>query len=412
MIHNIAQEIQEGHIASLSMFNDDPAWEVLNPTFRQMFTHFGRTFAVPYRVIPHGVYMNYDLADTHNLDVPSPNWNFSDYLEFGENSISGIYYSSPGIPNIIMDTMTRDIFYQLLFRETIEDPSSRHYGTQPFVTMDTYSVRRILQLIPIIAWHTVSTNGHHNPTADATFRNGRDNWALFATGSVLMNFDHAERMSIAASREHASAVQVDRWDYFPRPSTPWLGNSIGIEMSPLAIQNYAADTGILTPEQEMQKRLAWEFLRFLTMDLRAWTARSNFYFGPHDLSALDNTFPAVIGNLYRDIMDLHFLPAERAPFADVRDFPGYHHIITLWNEGHNWHLTQQAYPLVDASGREILHEWRNRWSATYAGAFETDTNWLPTVVSRLPLWDVMFNERFEQRFWELEQVMDRFYLTN
>ena len=40
---------------------------------------------------------------------------------------------------------------------------------------------------------------------------------------------------------HWGAIQSDDWDIYPRPSTDYVDNTVGVVLDPLAIHNYALD---------------------------------------------------------------------------------------------------------------------------------------------------------------------------
>jgi hypothetical protein len=204
---------------------------------------------------------------------------------------------------------------------------------------------------------------------------------------------------------------VPDWDYFPRPSTDWVGNHVGTNIVPMAIRNMATFVDglpIFGMDEYNQLRLAYEFLRFYTLDIRCWRAVSEFTWGPESHSALDYSFPFVQGQLYRDKLDIYFDAVQRSAFADVHAFPGFNYIMSLWQEGHHWGLWINTFPLFLTEGgasRRIDREWQERGGTTTTrgsvGASFVDPNWLAQMQVHLPLWDELFNERWGRRFDEI-----------
>jgi len=405
MTPNLVADIVGGHIADLTLFADDPALDLINPTVMQMMSHHGRLWAIPTLLLPHGMFINRELAENQNLDVPPEDWTMDEFIDFVANSRADEFYGIAGIPWPIMNTMTQDIHYQLLFRNPGE----------PFVRMDTPAVREVLRIAPRVMHHSVNTNRSQGNLSQA-FRDqfNDSNWDMFARGALLVFYAQPYRMAYAGSPVHTSRVQVNDWDLYPRPATEWVGNHVGTVIDPFPIRNFAMDDGdpFLSMDEYNMLRMAWEMVRFYALDLRSWQARSDMLWGPQQASAKLESFPFTVGQLYYDMMDVYFQAEERQIFADSRRFPGFHYIMQLWEQGHFWGLWGNAFPFTmnwEGGTRAIMHEWNYRHSATWVGVGETDPSWYDQVLAHLPGWDRDFNDRFQERFDDIYEAMLRFY---
>jgi len=404
MTSNLVNDIVGGHIADLTLFSDDPVLNYINPTVLRMMSHHDRLWAIPTLLMPIGLFVNRTLAENQNLDMPSEDWTMNEFIDFVSNSRADEFYGILGIPWPLMDTMTPDIHHQLLFREQGE----------PFVRMDTPAVREVLRMAPRIMHHSFHTNNHAGNISQAFHDQFGGIWNQFAQGAMLVFYAEPWRMAYAGSPVAAGRVQVPDWDYFPRPSTEWVENHVGTLIDPFPIRNFAMDDGdpILNWDQYNMLRLTWELVRFYALDLRSWQARSDMLWGPQQMSSKLESFPFTVGRLYYDMMDVYFQAEERQIFADARQFPGFHYIMQLWEQGNMWGLSGNAFPFTmnwEGGTRAIMHEWNIRWSADAVGVHETDPSWYDQVLAHLPGWDREFNDRFQERFDDIQEAMVRFY---
>ena len=399
MSDNLEMEIRHGVIMDLSLFSDDPVLDFINPTILRMFTHLDRLWALPLLTVPLGVFVNYSLADSMGIDVPPIDWTMEEFVSFVAHSERDVFYGTHRIPWRIMDTMTQDFHYQILFRQPGE----------PFVRMDTPAIRAVNAMVPQIVNHTVSANieaGNISAPFLAQFDIGEPayvGWSMFARGALLALYNWYDAMSFAGVDGHINRVQVPEWDYFPRPSTQWVGNQVGTRIDVMPIRNVTMDDGDpqLNWDEYNQLRLIWEFLRFFTIDLRSWQARSDMLWGPLQQSAKTESFPYTVGQLYYDMLDIHFQASERRMFADARQFPAYHYVMQLWEEGAVWGLWRTFSPWN-------MSEW-NRRNYTSVGVPYISPEWYGRLLTYLPAWDEIINERFQEFQYEMMEATLRFH---
>jgi len=395
MTTNLVNEILSGNIMDLSLFADDPVLDLMNPTIMRMFMHLDRLWALPMLTSPSGVFVNYSLADNLGIDVPPIDWTMEEFVSFVAHSERDVFYGIFGVPWTIMNTMTQDFYYQMLFRQPDE----------PFVRIDTPAMRAVNAMVPQIVHHTVlgniQTRNISAPFLDqygismlssadigwsATIPTRFMGWSMFAQGVILAHHDQDRKMSVAGAQGNANRVQALEWDYFPRPSTQWVGNHVGTMIDVMPIRNVAMDDGdpLLNWDEYNQLRLIWEFLRFYTIDLRSWQARSDMLWGPYNQSAKTESLPFTVGQLFYDMLDIHLQAPERHIFADVRQFPAYHYVMQLWEEGAVWGLWHTVYL------RSSMIQWDARFEVGRVNY--TSPEWYERLLTHLPAWDVVINE--------------------
>ena len=399
MVSSIPVEVELGTLANLCVFADDPVFDLFNPTIMQVLNLHGRIWAAPMYIVPQGYWVNRTMAENQNLDVPPVNWTMHDFDFFTRQFRMNEFYGAADFDFNIVDTGADGFWYQLVFRGPDD----------PFVNMDAQSVRSMLQFAPNL--RPFSLAGQRAAGAvDAAWTAGRDNWALFAQGLLLTHHANHHMLDVAGSPVHPNRVQVPDWDHFPRPSTDWVGNHMGTIFDTMGIHNFAMENGdgILTPENYEMLKIAWEFVRFYTADIRAWHARNNFLFGSYGLAATNSGFPYVVGQLYWDLMDIWFDAEERAIFANPNRFPGMHYMMDLWEQGQFWRFTHNVFPWNESGGAgAISREWNARNPG--GGVTIVNPNWLDEMLVRLPLWDDLFNARWEHRYAELYYQIWRWY---
>ena len=406
MSRQVPEEIQRGTVGDLTIFEDDPVWDLMNPTLKRMMMVHDRIWALPFLAMPYGVFVNRTLAENQNLDVPPVNWTLRDYVDFVTNMRSNEYYGThnlPGMARGFFNTITQDFHYNLTFREPGD----------PFVRMDTPAQRDVHRVIPEIArfsWRPLVNIGN----ASMVFADGRTEWVMFTHGLFLTYSRNPFNIAYAADPNHPSRVQIPDWDVFPRPATDWVDNHVGLYVLPIVLHNIAMTDGdpALSMDEYLQKKLAWEFLRFFTFDLRAWTAMASTTFGEHDATALDAVFPFTVGQLYWDMLDLFFQATQRSAFANPNRFPAFHYVMDLWQRGNNWGVWPYMFPWyiqLDGARRPILHEWNARDTVGGIGARPTDPHWYDQLLLHLPIWDEVFNQRWTYVHNNLMDDINRWY---
>jgi len=403
-VTNLVDEIQRGFVADLSVFEDDPRMQLFNPAIVDLMSYDGRLFGLPQWMVPNGIWVNRALANEHNIDIPPINWTWQQYMTFAANSQHEVFLGGVSIPWNVMNSSTRDIHYQLFNRGP----------NDPFMNIDTEANRQFVRDAARFVPHSMWQQRNQGLLSDEFFSaNGSSSWGFFRSGTVLTNNQNAYMISGAALPGGVNEVNSSDWDIFPRPSNAAIGlpNHVGISIDPIAMRNFAGPDGVLTPEEWLNKQIAWEFATFWLVSNTSWEARADQVF--HDSAgapqrALNPSFSFATGETFETHMYHWARVPARQRFNDANLMPGWQEVMHLWNEGYIWEVVQTVFPWTDDDGA-IAREWWNRHTAGVAGAAEHEPEWADLVLSLMPEWDRVINERYAQAFVTLYDAIARFY---
>jgi ABC-type glycerol-3-phosphate transport system substrate-binding protein len=410
--NDLIGDIQRGLIADLSVFADDPMYKAFNSSVMALANVDGRQFALPQYLIPWGVFINRSLAEANNIDVPDPDWTIAEFTRFVNHSSPNEYYGimgDYGVDQDLINTGTEDFTYMLL----------NHKPGQPYVNINSQATRSLLRYLSQWSTHAIWPNNDQGKIS-AEFMDANWWWSykFFLEGKLLTLTGDPWMMGDAAHPDpnHWGSVKAADWDIYPRPSTDYVKNTVGIVYDPFVIRNYAMDDGNpeLSPEELAKLQIAWEFAKFWAGDSRAMEARAKQLFrdGETYKSCLNDSFPMVSGPEFNKQMDIWYTPDHHKRFSDKVKMPGFHYILDLWEKGQFWDVSDKAYPwFYDFEGerRAIAYEWENAWNAEVAGAERFDHNWLDQVYARLPDWNTAMNQRWENESKILQEALNRYY---
>jgi ABC-type glycerol-3-phosphate transport system substrate-binding protein len=409
---DLSVDAQKGLIADLSIFKDDPMYKSFNPAVMALMNVEGRQFGLPQYLIPWAIYINKSLAEANNIDVPDPNWTIAEFTRFISHSRPNVYYGSMGSFSDdlrVIETGSKDYTYQILNRKPGD----------PYANFNSEATRSLLRYLAQWSNDAVWPNFDQGKVS-GEFMDEHWWWAFkfFIEGKLLTNTADPWMMGDAAhvNPEHWGAVRAADWDLYPRPSTDYMPNNVGIVLDPFVIRNYAMDDGnpALSAEEEAKLRIAWEFAKFWCGDTRAIDARAkqSFLDGDTLKSCLNDSFPIVTGPEFNKQMEIWYTTDNHRRFADKNKMPGFQYILELWEKGQFWDYSDKAYPrYYDFEGdrRDIVYEWLNAFNADVTGASRFDPNWLDQVYARLPAWNTAFNQRWEAEWRNLNTSLDRYY---
>ena len=406
-VYNLVDDVMRGLVADLSIFHDDPMMQAFNPAVMELMNIGGRQFGIPQYLLPWGVFVNRSLAEARNLDMPSPQWTFDEYMRFVNNHSPGDFYGAMGAPRLFIDSGTRDFHYQIMNRQEGE----------PFVNLNSDAVRGMLARMPETVQHTVWTRNALG-LIDPEFMDAHWWWGhrFFQQGRLLVNPGDPWMMGDLAQPGTDGTATMADWDIFPRPATAYVGNHVGIVLDPFAIYNFAMLDGdpLLNEYEYHRLSIAWTFAKFMTGDTRAWEARSTQLYSPGDGGqriAANDSFPFVMGQAFDDQMELWYA-GGRSRFADPHLMPGFHYMLELWQDGAFTPFSDKAVPWrheFDGVVRLIAYEWNHIYADRVAGVTDMDPAWLDMVLSRLPDWNNDINARFADAFVELYAAIEQFY---
>lgn len=416
---DLAGDIGRGLVADLSRFKDDPLYKQLNPALMKMMNYYGFQAGLPQYILPWGVYVNKELAEQNNIDVPDPDWTMDEYIEFIEAAPGGDkFYGAMDVNMSFFNTGTT----------TINASLYNYDGTGDHVNINSEEVRTLLtkyykRWAENAVW-AISDAGRLPDGFGDSF--GWWSHLAFARNKVLTNDGDPWMMGDAAhpNPEHANRVQSNDWDIYPRPATDYQPNTVGVVLDPIAVHNYCIDDGNpeCTEEEEAKIKLAYTFAIFWIADTRAWQARADVQFLDNGVlkSCMNDSLPVVVGEEFHKQMEIWYSVDIHQRFKDKDKMPGWHYVLELWEKGQVWDVSDKAYPMyfTDDSGQRKLnlHEWQNANTVEVAELIGVDTTlrrldpqFVQKLIAKLPEWNQIANERFKKGDQELRTALKTFY---
>jgi len=209
------------------------------------------------------------------------------------------------------------------------------------------------------------------------------------------------------------------WDIYPRPSTDYVDNTIGIVLDPMSVYNFCLEDGDLacTEEEELQIKISYTFASFWIADTKSWEVRAagNFTDEANNVtsSALNDSLPVTTGDTFDEQMNIWYTPSKHLRFKDTSLMPGFQEVVRIYKEGQFWDVSDKAYPYFysDAgSRRENLYEWKHYYNPDDNGGVEkSDANFTDTILGNLATWNELSNTRFAASFAEMEAGLKTYY---
>jgi hypothetical protein len=406
---DVPGDVERGMIADISIFANDPMYQSFNPSVMAMMNIGGRQFGLPQYLLPWGVYVNYSLADANNIDIPPVDWTIDEYTAFTANHRPDEWYGAMDAELLLIRTGTKDFVYNLANRAPDDH----------FVDFNSDAMRSLLEYIPMWANNAVHPQNDLGRVAPEFMD---ENWwwsyRFFQAGKLLTLAQDPWMMGDLANptEGHWGAAMFGEWDIFPRPSTPFAGNTVGVVLDPFVIHNYAMDDGDpeLSDEEFNKLHIAYTFAKFWCGDTAAWQARADQMFNDDGTlkTALNDSLPLVTGEEFDSQMEIWYSTLTHQRFACRDTMPGFHYVLELWQDGQIWDVSDKSYPWTyefEGSMRNITYEWDNSWNPDVTGAARTDANWLDQIYARLPGWNEQFNQRWADKFISVEEALERYY---
>ncbi|MDX9691643.1 MAG: hypothetical protein RBT45_04245, partial [Acholeplasmataceae bacterium] len=127
-----------GLVADLSKYADDPMYQSFNPAIMSMMNYYGVQAGLPQYLLPWGVYVNKELAENNNIDVPGPDWDIDDYTDFVSQADGTTFWGAMDTPMSFLFTGTTTLAAQL----------HNYSGTGNRINLNSAEVR---DLIPYIS---------------------------------------------------------------------------------------------------------------------------------------------------------------------------------------------------------------------------------------------------------------------
>lgn len=401
-------DISKGLIADLSLFSDDPLYQNFNESIMGMMNFDGFQAGLPQYMLPWGIFVNKSLAEDNNLDVPDPDWTIDDYTDFISQADMENFYGAMDTPFRLINTGSTSINASLL-----------NVSGDDYVQLDSDEIASLVDYVPEWADYAVYPQFDlGNIAQEVMDANWSWGFKFFIENKLLTLEADPWMMGDAAhpAEDHWGRAKAADWDIYPRPSTEYQDNTVGVVLDPFAVYNYAMDDGdpAMSDEEFAQTKLAYTFAAFWTGDTRSWQARADqeFLDGETLKTSMNDSFPLVTGDAFDEQMAIWYTAPIHQRFADADLMPGFHEVLALWEAGQFWDVSDKAYPWFhdfEGARRANLYEFENMWNPEIAGAARTEANWADNVKARLAEWDDLSDARFAESFEALNQGLQEFY---
>jgi hypothetical protein len=402
-------DVARGMVADLSVFADDPIYKSFNTSIMGMMNYYGFQAGLPQFIQPWGVYVNKELAETNNIDIPPIDWNIDEYTAFATSGDNKNFWGAMDIPMSFINVGTKDINYSL----------ANYSGEGDHVNLNSDAVTSLLEYIPKWSKSAIwAQNDIGAVPAEVMEANGWWSYNFFINNKCLTNDGDPWMMGDAANptEGHWGTVKSNDWDIYPRPSSDYQENTIGIVLDPMAIHNYAMDDGNVewTEEEQQALKVAYTFGAFWSGSTESMQARADQKFTDQGVekTCLNDSFPLVTGDAFDEQMKIWYSTTTHQRFADTAKMPGFQKVIELWEKGQFWDVSDKAYPyfiMEDGTRKEADFEWKNIYNKDITGAFRADANWLDQVKAKLPDWNTTINARYVLADQQLRDGLGEFY---
>jgi len=400
-------DVQKGLCADLSVFADDPVYQSFNKSIMNMMNYYGMQAGLPQFIQPWGVFVNTELAEQNNIDVPDPDWTIDDYTDFISEGDKTTFWGAMDIPLSWINTGTKDINYSL----------ANHDGTGDYVNLDSDAVKDLLDLVPTWADNTIWTQ---NDMGNVPTEVMDDGWwwsyHFWTQGYCLVNDGDPWMMGDAANPEVTDNTATFEFDIYPRPATDYVGNTVGVVCDPMAIHNYAMDDGdpALSESEEASLKLAYTFGTYWVASTEAAQVRADQQWnsGGALKTAANDSLPLVTGEEFDKQMEIWYSVPIHAKYADASAMPGWHKCLELWESGEMWDISDKTYTYYiqeDGVAKACMYEWVYYYQEPQMIAKRAEDGWLDEIKSKLPEWNTLANERFAQADADLKAALKDFY---
>jgi hypothetical protein len=402
-------DVARGMVADLSVFSDDPIYQSFNKSIMKMMNYYGVQAGLPQYMIPWGVYVNKELAEQNNIDVPPIDWNIDEYTSFATSGNNKTFWGAMDIPMSFINTGTKDINYSLV----------NYDGEGDHINLNSEAVNKMIEYIPTWSksciWAQNDIGAVPTEIMDANgwwgFNFFIHNYCLSYDGDPWMMGDAAN-----PTPEHWGTAQSSDWDIYPRPSTDYQKNTIGIVLDPMAIHNYAMDDGNpeWTEEEQNALKVAYTFAAFWAGSTEGMQARADQMWLDQGVekTALNDSFPLVTGKAFDEQMEIWYTTLTHQRFGDEKKMPGFQKCIELWKAGQFWDISDKAYPyfvMEDGTQKQADYEWKFIHLPEVAGAKRAEPNWLDQVKAKLSDWNTTINQRYVLAEQQLRDGLKEFY---
>ena len=414
---SLAQDTAKGMVADLSVYADDPMYQSFNSSIMDMLNYYGMQAGLPQYLLPWGVYVNRELAETNTIDSPDPDWTIDDYTEFvtkaDNTNFWGLVYNSSVTPaTMFISTGTDTVNAALKEGREIDIASDQVMALLDYIPQwdvaeiwSNYDKGAVPQEIVDDGWWW----GYRFFCRNRCLTYAGDPW--FFNTAALGQDENGEWA--------VNSIESNDWDIYPRPSTDYRGNNIGIVIDPMALHNYAMDDGdpALSDAEKAQMDLAYAFGSFWCGSTDAMQARADQMYNDNGTmkTSLNDSFPLVTGEEFDKQMDIWYSSGGHERFADADLMPGFQYVLKLWEEGAIYDFSDKCYPckvMEDGSEKDCLYEWSvmaDPGSGDVVSVRPSDVSWLDTVKANLPEWNTKTRQRLVEAQENLKEGLKTYY---
>lgn len=412
---DLITDVSRGMVADLSIYSDDPLYQSFNAGIMDTMNYYGIQAGLPQFVEPWGVYVNRELAEDNNIDVPDPDWDIDDFTDFITSADNESFWGTIDLAQLLsfINTGTTTICSSL----------SDYDGSGKHISLDNDEVKSLLEYVPQWAESEIWTLYGAGQIDQGIIDNG---WwwgyRFFCVNYVLAYAGDPWMLNTAALAQNddgtwpVNAVESNDWDIYPRPATDYMGNTVGLCVDPMAIHNFAMDDGDpnWSDAEKAQMDLAYAFGSFWCGSTEAMQARADQMYANNGtlISSLNDSFPLVTGDAFYEQMEIWYSVDIHARYGDAELMPGFQEVVRLWEEGKIWDVSDKTYPYyVYEDGTEVrcMVEWLTAYDAGTAGVGVTDASWVDTVKANLADWENKANARFDQAEENLRSGLIKYY---
>lgn len=408
---DVVNDIKKGIVADLSVFEDDATYKSFNPTLMNYMNYYGFQAGLPSYSIPWGIWINKSLAEENNIEVPEVDWDIDDYTDFATSGDGESFWGSMNVPTSLIETGTKDINARI----------ANYDGSDQYVDVTTDAVQDLLSYIPDWASDSINAQaGLGNIPAEIVSESASYDWNYFCNNRLLTLDSCPWQLTNAADPNAIGGigtVQAADWDIYPRPATDYADNTVGVVVDPICLHNYGEDDGNSEwSEEEKQKLLiTYTFATYWTASTEAKQAIADQEFkkGTTYTSAMNDSFPVVVGDAYDEQMDIWYSIPAHERYADEEKMPGFQKVVEIFKDSEQtWDYSDKCFPCTiteDGESKSCMYEWKNMWDGNVAGSYQTEPDWLNNVKSRLAEWNELINERFAQAQTQLQDALKQYY---
>ena len=406
----LSDDTAKGMVADLSVYSDDPLYQSFNTSLMEKMNYYGFQAGLPQFMQPWGVYVNKELAEDNNIDVPGFDWDIDEYTDFVTSADNTNFWG------LIYGSATQ-------FIQTGTDTVVKAMNDGTEVNMASDQVMSLLEYIPKWSEYEIWTKNGEGAVDQAIMDDG---WwwgyRFFCRNYCLAYDGDPWMMNTAAMPQNAdgtwptNAIESGDWDIYPRPSTDYRGNTVGICIDPMAIHNYAMDDGdpAWSDGEKAQMDLAYAFGSYWCGATEAMQARADQQWNNAGVmqSCLNDSFPLVTGDAFDEQMKIWYSVETHTRYGDAEKMPGFQYVVQLWEDGQIWDVSDKCYPWYvyeDGTRKECVYEWLNLTNADVVGVPVTDASWLDTVKANLPEWNKKMNERLAEAQNSLKEGLKTYY---